>query len=132
MKKWIIRILILFFVVIIILLWGNDEQNLGDDYYYLPDYEAIDVGYPGGPIIYKSQQKYLYSDIKLRDVVDAISNSDFVIASQKKDSFNFEKDSLQYYIIVKKTDSIYGPYDRGEYLQKREKLNIPKKLILKE
>ena len=134
MKKWIIAIFIIACCAIVaFLFWGSDEQDLGDNYYFLPEYEAIDIGFPDGAVIYKSTQKNVFNDIKIRgNVVDAISNSDFIIASQKTNSSNFKNDSLQYYVIVKKTDSIYGPYDKEEYLQKREKSNISKKLILNE
>ena len=39
-----------------------DDQNLGNNYFYLPMYEAYDIGYEGS-IIYKSHKKLLFSDI---------------------------------------------------------------------
>jgi len=110
---------------------GNDEQDLGDNYYFLPEYEAIDIGFPDGAVVYKAAQKNVFNDIKIQgNVVDARGNSDFIVVSQRKDSSNI--DTLQYYIIAKKTDSIYGPYNTEGYLQNRKKLNVPKNLILKE
>lgn len=138
MKKWIIAIFIILLSVFLLLVFGRDEQDLGDNYYYLPEYEAIDVGYPGGAIVYKSSQKYLYSDIKIKgDVISVNSNKDFVIAIQKIDSSNMEKThsvivDLQFYIIVKSSDLVYGPYSKKEYLQKRKELGVPNKLRLKE
>jgi hypothetical protein len=142
MKKWIISILILTCCAIIIFMfWGSDKQDLGGNYYYLPKYEAIDVGYPGGAIIYKSPKKYLYKDIKIYgNVISVNSNKNFIIAIQETDSSNaneinsiiVKKRYLKYYIIAKETDSVYGPYGKEEYLQKRMELNIPQKLILKE
>ena len=41
------------------------DANLGDNYFYLNRDEAIDIGYPGGAIIYKATQKYNFSDIKI-------------------------------------------------------------------
>ena len=133
MKKLIIAILIIIFCVIIVFVFmGNDEQDLGDNYYFLPEYEAIDIGFPDGATVYKASQKYVFNDIKIQgNVVNAISNTDFIIVSQRKGSSKVENDSLQYYIIAKKTDSIYGPYNTDGYLQKRKKLIVPKKLILK-
>jgi len=133
MKKRIIAVFIILLSIIVLLFWGNDEQDLGDNYYYLPKYEAIDLGYPGGAIIYKSPQKHLYSDIKIhREVVSVNSNNDFVIAIQKLDSSNTENDSLQYFIIVKESDLIFGPYNKKKYLQKRDALKVPKDLKLRD
>lgn len=133
MKKWILTIIIFVFVLIIFMFWGNDEQDLGDNYYFLPEYEAIDIGFPDGPIIYKAQQKFIFNDIKLRgNLVSVNSNSDFIIAAQKTDSLFVVNDSLLYYIIVKKSDSTYGPYNRNGYMQKRDELCIPSKLVLKD
>ncbi len=138
MKKWIIVIFIILLSVILLLIFGRDKQDLGDDYYYLPKYEAIDVGYPEGAIVYKSSQKYLYSDIKIQgNVISVNSNKDFVIAIQKTDSSYVEKahsgiTDLHYYIIVKRSDLVYGPYSKKEYLQKRKEIGVPKELKLKE
>ncbi len=134
MKKLIITIIIIVFCAIIVFIFkGNKEQYLGDNYYFLTEYEAIDIGFPDGATVYKALHKNVFNDIKIQgNVVDAISNPDFIVASQRKDSSIIESDSLQYYIIVKKTDSVYGPYNLDEYLQKRKKLNIPNKLILKD
>jgi len=138
MKKWIVAICIILLSVLLLLVFVRDDQDLGDNYYYLPKYEAIDVGYPGGAIVYKSSQKYLYSDIKIHgDVISVNSNKDFVIAIQRIDSSNNEKThsgiaNLQFYIIVKSSDLVYGPYSKKEYLQKRQEIGVPKKLILKE
>lgn len=133
MKKWIVTIIIISFAIIIFMFWGNDEQDLGDSYYFLPEYEAIDIGFPDGSIIYKATQKNVFNDIKVHgNVVSANSNANFIIATQKIDSSYVGEDSLLYYIIVKKTDLTYGPYNKGEYLQKREELSIPQKLTLKD
>jgi hypothetical protein len=130
MKNKIITITISL-LLIILFFGGDDGQDLGNDYYYLPDYEAIDMGFPGGAIIYKSKQKYVFNDIKVyKNVVNANSNNDFVLAIQKLDDFSIEKDSLQYYIIVKKTDLVHGPYNKKKYSQKREELGVPEKLKL--
>lgn len=134
MKKWIILILIIACCAIVVFfICRNNKQDLGDNYYYLPEYEAVDIGFPDGAVIYKAKQKNVFNDIKIRGkIVDVISNPEFIIALQKKDSANFNNDSMQYYIIAKKTDSIYGPYETQEYLKKRKELKIPNELALKE
>lgn len=140
MKKWIIIVLVVLFFSILFFIWRIDEQYLGEDYYYLPKYEAIDIGYPGGAVIYKSKQKNVFSDVKIHaDVISVNNNKEFIIALQKIDSTNIEKtnpnildkDSLLYFIIVKKSDLVYGPFSKMEYLKKREELKISKKLVFK-
>ena len=132
MKKTIILIMVLVLAIISFFILEIDEQDLGGNYYYLPAYEAVDVGYPGGAIIYKSQQKYSYSDVKIQEEVISVNNNkDFVVAIQKLNNSSTKRDSLQYYIIAKKSDLVYGPYDKKRYMQKRKELNVPNKLILK-
>lgn len=128
MKKWIIIcFLILIISIIVILIRKDNEQILGDGYYYLPKYEAIDVGYPEGSIIYKSSQKHLYSDVKVSgNVIQVNNNNDFIIAIRKSKS----NDSLQYFIINKKTDSVYSTYNKNDYLKKRQDLEVPHRLTL--
>jgi hypothetical protein len=133
MKRLIIILCtVLFFVILFLVLkWDNDD--LGDNYFYLPPYQAIDVGYPGGAIIYKSPAKNIIRDVKIhREVIRVNSNKDFIIAiQQQKDSSNTNKIGLLYYfIIVKKSDIVYGPFKKEEYVQKREELGVPNNLQL--
>lgn len=138
MKKIIIIICTILVIITLVIINRNDEQILGEDYYYLPNYEAKDLGFPGGGIIYKSKRKYLYSDVKIRgNVVEVNSDNNFIIASQNTDTLyvginNSVKSNLKYYIIIKEKDSVYGPYDLKEYLSKRLELKIPDDLNLKE
>lgn len=137
--------------VIVYLIILGDNQDLGDDYYYLPDYEAEDIGYPGGAIVYKARKKYLFNDIKISgNVTDVNSNRNFVIAIQNpipssimqdivptsmQEPDNVEENdsllgSIWFYIIHKETDEVFGPYSKKEYLQKRKELKIPENLKL--
>ncbi len=140
MKKWIITIVIILLVVFLYLIWGGaNEQDLGDNYYYLPKYEAVDIGYPEGAIIYKSAQRNVFVDVKIhRNVTSVNKNRDFIIAIQQDDSVNIKNkqsnvlddDDLHYFIIVKFTDIVYGPFSKIEYLKKRDELKIPHSLKL--
>ena len=125
-------------MVVLYLLWGRtNEQDLGDNYYYLPEYEAIDIGYPDGAIIYKSAQRNVFSDVKIhRTVIGVNKNKDFIIAIQHDDSVNVKcmqstvLDSIHYFIIAKQTDKVYGPFSKMDYLKKRAELKVPKELEL--
>ncbi len=136
MKKWIIAILVtLLLCGVLFLIMRNDEQILGENYYYLPEYEAYDVGYPEGGIIYKSSEKNLFSNVIIHgNVIRMNDNKNFIIAMQlKDDSAKIDKQQLlHYFIIEKKSDLIYGPFKKEEYLQKREELGVQRELQLKE
>jgi hypothetical protein len=136
MKKWIIAILVILLLCgVLFLIMRTDEQILGENYYYLPEYEAYDVGYPEGGIIYKSSEKNLFSNVIIHgNVIRMNDNKDFILALQlKNDSAKTDKKQLlHYFIIQKKSDNVYGPFQKQEYLQKREELNVPKELQLKE
>ena len=133
---------------ILILIWiffiysCGDNRSLGDNYFYLPMYEAIDVGYVGS-IVYKSHNKNVFSNIIIEpNIIDLRVNKKFILAVQKPDTDNKgvwadiiidteeEKKELRYFIIVKATDKVYGPYLKDKYLLKRKELNIPKELKL--
>jgi hypothetical protein len=138
MKKIIFKIYLLF--VVSTMTFCTDNASLGEDYYYLPIYEAKDVGYPGGATIYKSPQKNVFRDIKIQgDIINVNYDKDFIIAiRENKDSLIIEKQGLnmdkffQYFIIEKKSDKVFGPFNKEEYLQKRSELNVPEELELKE
>ena len=143
MKKLIVPIIVSIFIgALLFFAYDNDEQNLGDNYFYLPKYEAIDMGYPGGAIIYKSTQKYHFDQVKIPgNVTKTNANEDFIIAERNNDisyqghikSVALNKQILtSYYIIIKKTNCILGPFTQTEYLSKRKTLNIPNQLTLKE
>lgn len=121
------------------------EASLGDNYYYLSVFEAMDCGYPGGAIIYKSPEENLFSNIKIRGDVTSVShNDDYIIAIQQaKDSSDFKpvksynnnnnnNTILNYFIIAKKSDRLFGPFKKKEYLSKRNELGVPKELELME
>ena len=100
------------------------------------------MGYPGGAIIYKSTQKYHFDQVKIPgNVTKTNANEDFIIAERNNDisyqghikSVALNKQILtSYYIIIKKTNCILGPFTQTEYLSKRKTLNIPNQLTLKE
>lgn len=128
MKKWTVLI---FITIVFFLFAGCNERDLGDNYYYLPEYEAIDVGYPYS-LIYKATQEYSYNDIKIQgNIVGVNHNDEFIIVTQRKDSTGVNNDNLQYYIIIKNGDLILGPYNKEVYFQKRIELDLPKRLTLK-
>lgn len=131
MKKIIISILLLTFCVIIfLLLRGKDEQNLGGDYYYLPEYEAMDIGYPGGSIVYKAKEKYSFNDVKIKgNVLAAVSNDSHILASRRNRNSNEGNSKLQYFIIEKYTDVRHGPFSFDDFTKKAKELNVSDSLL---
>lgn len=74
------------FIILIfcILISCKNEQDLGNNYFYLPNYEALDIGYPYGSIIYKSKTIYNFDSLCVyADILKVQSNERFVIAHQK-------------------------------------------------
>jgi hypothetical protein len=104
---------------------SESDRELGDGYYYLPKYEAIDVGYPEA-IVYKSSQEYVFNDVKIRgDVKEIKANSKFIIA--KRDpliSRDRNTGVLEYYIILKSNDSLIGPLTSEKFKQTTKSLGV--------
>ena len=101
--------------------WSN--AYLGDNYYYLDMDEAKDVGYPDGAIIYKSTERYLFSDIKIKgNVIEVKSNDKFIVAKQ----IPINQKKINYYIINKSKDQVYGPHnaDSIRVLIKKFKIDL--------
>lgn len=71
-----------FFILLCVMSCSRDN-NL-ENYYYLSQDEALDVGYPYGSIIYKSSQQYSYSDILITSNIIAFKeNSKFATVKQQ-------------------------------------------------
>jgi hypothetical protein len=84
-----------------------DNADLGDSYYYLDPLEAIDIGYPYGAIIYKSNKKLVFDTTIVSKEVVQVSHSDkFIFAKQLTDKNGLD---TSYYIIDKGRDKVYGP-----------------------
>ena len=122
MKKILLHILVL-----TLTCTSCSDRELGDGYFFLPKYESIDVGYPDSEaIIYKSDQEYLFSDIKIRgDVIEVNSNSRFIIA--KRDPLlSLDKNSgkIEYYIIDKKIDKTFDPLTKDDFIKQTKNLGL--------
>ncbi|WP_435577847.1 hypothetical protein [Gilvibacter sp.] len=99
-------------------LYSCDEQKLGDGYFYLPKYEAVDIGYPEQEaIIYKSDQQYSFNEVIIRgDVVAVKSDERFIIA--KRDSLLHNGQNLgreDFFIVLKEQDSVLGPLSESSF-----------------
>lgn len=137
MKRIILFISILSVTMVCYL--KDKTQDLGDSYYYLPLYEAIDVGFPDGAIIYKGPQKYHYSEVKIKhEVISVKYDKEHILAIQRigagtdESHSSIAQDHLRYYIIEKKTDIVYGPYTYQEYLQRRDTVGVSNTLKLRD
>lgn len=103
------------------------ERDLGEGYYFLPKYESVDIGYPNEEaIIYQSKEENQFNNIKINgDVVEVKSNSKFIIA--KRDplkSRDINTGIIEYYIILKKNDSLIGPLEKRAFHEEIKKCNI--------
>jgi hypothetical protein len=140
MVKFVQGFLILMAVILITLILEGDEENLGDDYYYLTPYDALDVGYPGGAIVYKSDRKDFFQDIKVRgNVIKVKSDKDFIVAVRNNDTINFEiqngKNTFSdkkkfYFIVIKSMGNVLGPFNKVEFKRKCNEIGVPNDLSL--
>lgn len=75
----------IFVILVLFTLFScNDESDLGSNYYYLPDYESVDIGYPYGTVIYKSEEKNHFDEIVIYSDIKKINfNKKFIIVLQK-------------------------------------------------
>ncbi|MGB5979577.1 MAG: hypothetical protein WBG62_19335 [Cyclobacteriaceae bacterium] len=120
-------------IILLLLTACESDQELGGGYYYLPDYEAKDIGYPNGAVIYKSENKYVFSKIVITDKVVAVDRGDdFILVIQipsdsliDKTGKTIKTGGLSYYIIDKNNDVVIGPMDKNAFLKSRDKLGVP-------
>jgi hypothetical protein len=126
MKMINIRISLFLFSICILSGCRWNDSNLGQNYYYLNEYNAVDWGFPGGAIIYKSEEENVYQDIKIPgNVVKVNFDKDFIIAKR------IAKDNIKdtsYFIIIKKTDTVLGPLNLQSFRLKENELKIELKL----
>lgn len=103
------------------------DRDLGDGYFHLPKYEAIDVGYPENEsILYRSSEEYLFSDIIIKgDVIEVQSDSRHIIAKRdpliKRDN---NTGTIEYFIIQKVNDSLIGPLTKKVFKESTNDLNV--------
>ena len=112
--------------------WSNEE--LGNGYYYLPDYEAIDIGYCKGSTIYKSIQKDYFQTVLIQGgILEVMKDRDFILVGQNKQQFDLKQKTAVYYywIINKNTSEVFGPLAFDDYLTKKKELGVSEKLKLK-
>lgn len=110
-----------YLLVLLVTVGCIDQADLGKGYYYLSEYDAVDIGYPDGAIIYKSVEKNVFSDIILKETVkNAKSDDNYIIALQLPKN---EKVS-RYFIIDKFSGRIFGPLDEKSFNEWKLKLGI--------
>lgn len=112
--------------------WSDEE--LGNGYYYLPDYEAEDIGYCEGSTIYKSIKKNYFQIILIQGgILEVTKDRDFIVVGQNKqqDDLSYKTKVHFYWIINKNNSEVFGPLTFDEYMVKKKDLGVPKDLKLK-
>lgn len=110
------------------------EQELGDGFFFLPSYIAMDVGFDDGSLIYKSTQKNYYQTILIQGgILEVNKDNRFILVGQneRQMDMNILTEVFYYWIIDKPYTIVYGPFTYSDYLDKKSELKIPKKLKLK-
>lgn len=95
----------------------QNDENLGDNYHVLSGYEAKDVGYPYGAIIYKSNQKYSFKEVIIySDVIAYKSDDAYIIILQKPNKEimrNIIIDNIKYLSNKKNVEKIEIEFPHG-------------------
>ncbi|MPL56193.1 hypothetical protein SDC9_01675 [bioreactor metagenome] len=135
------------YIFVLILFYScNDGSNLGNNYYYLPDYESKDIGYPYGTIVYKSKEKNHFDKILVYSDVEKVKlNNNFIIVFQRPNKkFMLKKieddlNTWNYYYSENKKDSIvdiaYSKIslkDIYDLSQKRKLADVADSIVRKE
>lgn len=130
----------LFVILIVIFLFNSCEKDwgkLGNGYYL--EYNAIDdLSLLGknrnylvyGPIIkYQYNFKYITIMEKPREKIYVMYNLDSMYDQENKRRYRFDKiNYFNYWIIDKQLDSVFGPYQKNEFLVKFNELKLPDSL----
>ncbi len=130
MKTFGIIMLFVLVAGLLILVTRADNQKLGDGYFYLPNYEAIDVGYPDGSIIYKSTKKNLYKEVVVRDnILSVVSDRRYIGVYAKGDLADPQPASGdRFYLVDKISGKVYGPLGDQAFLGIINELEVPGKI----
>ena len=128
----------LFVIFVLLLLISCNEKELGNNYYYLPDYEAKE--YLTGAFIYRSCNEDVFDEIIIYPDIKKINHNDkYIIAQQqpnKKLMVKRIKDNLELwnnYYLENKKDSLVQLVHKKIFLadihnlvrnKKTEKLNV--------
>ena len=85
-----LRIILCFLIVFS--FCGCNNYHLVKDYYYLPIDEAIDIGYPYGGIIYKSDEQNSFKRIIVYgDVRKCVISTTYILVSQEPNKMLYLK-----------------------------------------
>lgn len=98
----------------VLMFGGCNNYHLAKDYYYLPADESMDIGYPYGTIVYKSESQYSFGNpIVDSDVKECVSNNKYILVCQEPNKELFFKqlmDNLKdfnSYFIKTKKDTVF-------------------------
>lgn len=112
-------------VLLYMLIIPIQDISMGNNYWYLSQSAAKELSYSEDAMIYKSFESGNYSDIIINPtVIDICFNDNFILAKQ----WNKGNSNLNFYIINKISDSLYGPFSNVEFLKARIRLNVSKDL----
>jgi hypothetical protein len=71
-----------------------------------------------------------YTHIISPQIIGTDWNEDFIVVKRDTDNLTDIPDDIEWYIIDVSAQTVYGPYQYDEYVQKRNELSVPSKLEL--
>lgn len=117
---------------------GEEEHSLGSGYYI--------IGSGPNTAVVKKDSRYTYDGVILGQIVKYSFDKDFIVvfrnASKEAEVFFGSDDSLwigqrgidslQYWIVEKEGNNVFGPLSKPEYSGKMRELSVPEKLRIKD
>ncbi len=141
MYKTIKYVGILSIIILIIGCPGSVDsiawKDLGHGYIYhepagipIIEKKSEEKGIPGWVFEYAYSNEFIV--ILEKDIQISAQKEEKLMTSGDFYDFVAKNGFSKYWIIAHFNDSIYGPFVKEEYLQKRKELKIPEELVLKE
>ena len=103
----------------------NDGSDLGNKYYYLPNYEALDIGYAYGSLVYKSNNKNHFNNVLIYSEIERINyNDEYILAIQQPNKS----------LMIKRIKDDLNLWNNYYYENKKDSLVnlVHKKILLSE
>jgi len=125
-----IKIILLFTSVVLQSCNYDDNKNLGSSFVYYDDHRMIasSTGESGG--VPSTVLEYNYDKSFIIAAQKPIENDPNVLLYDMEYEYKDGYNSVYYWMILKVNQKVIGPMSKSEFLEAREKYNVPKDLKL--
>jgi hypothetical protein len=127
----VIKILLLLFVSVALQSCNyNDNKNLGSSFVYYADHKMISSstgecgGIPSSVLEYNHDKSFIIATQK------PIENDPNALLYDSEYTYREGYNTVYYWIILKDNKKVIGPMSKSEFIEAREKYNVPENLML--